>query len=275
MNSRAAPRTATWLLERLGRGPRFEPLIGDLVEQFEEGRSRLWYWRQAIGALASQLRRALRAHASSFIAAIVAGCALNSLSQLGCSMAFQSVYVNLAEVKRHPWAVEAIVRLAGMQANMAADYALCFTSAWLVTRLHRAHPRAVLLAFVAALIARNLPTIARPFDGSPDTGFGVSVATHVILTALQVACTLVGGLWAIRTKRLVEIDRRTRFVAILWIAEMLITGLLFAARRVGEVPYSRPEGYLSMYAAGGACGLYLALLLWRESSAPPAASQKA
>lgn len=46
------PRAATWLLERFGSRSRFEPRIGDLVEQFEQGRSRLWYWRQAMGALA-------------------------------------------------------------------------------------------------------------------------------------------------------------------------------------------------------------------------------
>ncbi len=273
MNSRAVPRAATWLLERLGRGPRFDPLIGDLVEQFEAGRSRLWYWRQATGALASLVFGALRKHAPSFIGAILAGCVLTSLWQLACSLAFQPIYVNLAEVKQHPWSLQALLRLAGMQANMAAAYALCFTSAWLVTRVHRAHQRAVLLAFVTALIARALPTIAQPFDGAPDTGFAVSVATHIILTALQVACTLVGGLLAIRAARFSETDRRTRFIAIFWVAQMLLTGLLFAACRVGELSYRGPEGVLTMYAAGAACGLYVAIRLWHGNSLSPAANR--
>lgn len=276
MTSRVAPRTATWLLERLGGGPRFEPLIGDLIEQFEEGRSRLWYWRQAAGAVANHVLGALRTHAPSFIGAIFAGCLLNSLWQLGCSVAFQSVYVHLAEVKQHPWTLEALLRLAGMQANMASEYALCFTSAWLVTRVHRAHQRAVLLAFVAALIARNLPTLTRlVFDGVDYSGSAIAVATQIILTALRAACTLVGGLWAIRTTRLGEMDRRTRFVAVFWVAQMLVIGLLFAACRVGELSYSRPEGVLSMYAAGAACGLYLALLLWRQNAPLSAANRLA
>lgn len=264
MNSRAAPRAATWLLERLGSSSRYEPLIGDLVEQFAEGRSRLWYWRQTTGTLARHALGALRTHAPSFIAAILAGCVLTSLWQLGCTLAFQSVYVNLAEVKQHPWTLEALLRLAGMQANMASEYALCFTSAWIVTRVHRAHQRAVLVAFVVALIVEHIPTIV-----------AVSVPTQIILTALRAACTLVGGLWVIRTKRLAEMDLQTRIVAILWIAQMLVTGLLFAACRVGELSYRRSEFYLSMYAAGAACGFYLALLLWRQNSTSPAANHLA
>jgi hypothetical protein len=267
MNSRVAPRAATWLLERLGNGSRFEPLIGDLVEQFASGRSRFWFWRQATGALAHHVLEVLRTHALSFTAAVLAGCALNWLWQFGCSFAFQSVYVNLAAVKQHPWAFGAVARLAGMQANMAAEYALCFTSAWLVTRLHRAHQRAVLLAFTAVIIAQSLPSIAQPMDGAPDSGFVVYLATHVILTAVRVACTLVGGLLAIRTRRLAQLDRWTRRVAILWVTQMLVTGLLFAARRVGELSYTRPEGYLSMYALGAIGGLCLAVLLWRETPA--------
>jgi hypothetical protein len=267
MNSRVAPRAATWLLERLGSRSRFDPLIGDLLEQFAAGRSRLWFWRQATGALGNHILEALRTHAISFISAVLAGCVLSLLWQVACSLAFQPVYVNLAAVKRHPWAFDAFARLAGMQANMVSEYALCFISAWLVTRLHRAHQRAVLLAFIAAIIAQSLPTIAQPFVGAPDSGFVVSLATHVILTVLRVACTLVGGLLAIRTQRFAELDRWTRCVAILWVTQMFVTGLLFAARRVGEVAYTRPEGYLSMYALGAVGGLYLAVRLWRETPA--------
>jgi len=265
MNSRLTPRGATWLLERLGSGPRFDPLIGDLLEQFAEGRSRLWFWRQVAGAVAGHILAALRIHALSFTAAVLAGCVLSSLWQFSCSLAFQTVYVNLAAVKQHPWTFGAFARLVGMQANMATEYALCFASAWLVTRLHRAHQRAVLLVFTAVIILQSLPTIAQPYGGAPDSGFMVSISTHVILTVLRVACTLVGGLLAIRTQRLAELDRWTRCVAILWVVQMFVTGLLFAARRVGELSYTQPEGYLTMYAVGAVGGLYLAALLWRQS----------
>ncbi len=95
-------RAATWLLERLGSAVRFDPLIGDLVEQFAAGRSRLWFWRHAAGALGIHVLEALRTHAPSFISAVLAGCLLNSLWQFGCSLAFQPVYAGLAAVKQHP-----------------------------------------------------------------------------------------------------------------------------------------------------------------------------
>lgn len=270
MSARSAPRAATWLLERLGAGRRFEPLIGDLLEQFEAGRSRLWYWHQTMGALASHAFETLRRHAPTFLAALAAGCVLNWLWQLGCSLAFQPLYVDLAQIKHHPWSPEALLRLAGLQANMACEYALSFFSAWLVTRVHRAHQRAVLLVFVAVLIAGNIPAVARLIlDGTAESSVAIPVATQIILTALRAACTLVAGLWAIRTLRLRDMNAHARRVAVLWIAQLILTGLLYDACRVGEITYRRSEAYLAMFAAAAACGLYVALLLWRQSSTPP------
>ena len=44
------PRLAVALLNRVV--PQEEPLTGDLVEEFAAGRSRAWFWRQAIAAVA-------------------------------------------------------------------------------------------------------------------------------------------------------------------------------------------------------------------------------
>lgn len=44
------PRLALALLNRVV--PQEEPLTGDLVEEFAAGRSRGWFWRQAIAAVA-------------------------------------------------------------------------------------------------------------------------------------------------------------------------------------------------------------------------------
>jgi len=42
------PILATRLLERLAPGPHGDALTGDLIEQYREGRSKSWYWRQAL-----------------------------------------------------------------------------------------------------------------------------------------------------------------------------------------------------------------------------------
>ena len=92
MTIRAPPRSATWLLERFGTDSRLEPLIGDLAEQFVQGRSRVWYCRQTAGALAFRLARTLRMHALPFIAAVLVGCVFHSLWRQAVSVALQPLY---------------------------------------------------------------------------------------------------------------------------------------------------------------------------------------
>ena len=45
---KAAPAIATRLLERTCSGPQHESVTGDLLEQYQLGRSRLWYWWQVL-----------------------------------------------------------------------------------------------------------------------------------------------------------------------------------------------------------------------------------
>jgi hypothetical protein len=46
------PATATWLLDHWTPGKRNEALAGDLLEEFQNGRSARWYWSQVILAIA-------------------------------------------------------------------------------------------------------------------------------------------------------------------------------------------------------------------------------
>lgn len=67
MNGRAPPAVATWILQHLGAGTHQEALAGDLIEQYARGRSRLWYWQQAL--IAIWFARARPFQARSWIAA--------------------------------------------------------------------------------------------------------------------------------------------------------------------------------------------------------------
>jgi hypothetical protein len=51
MRSSKPPALATWLVEHMVPGAQNEALAGDLIEQFSQGRSAGWYWRQVIGAI--------------------------------------------------------------------------------------------------------------------------------------------------------------------------------------------------------------------------------
>jgi hypothetical protein len=54
MNDRRVPRLALTLLERVVADS--EPLAGDLVEEFEAGRSATWFWVQVLAAIAAAWR---------------------------------------------------------------------------------------------------------------------------------------------------------------------------------------------------------------------------
>jgi hypothetical protein len=51
-DDRTAPALALWLIRHACPGPDNEALIGDLLERFREGRSRDWFWRQVVVAIA-------------------------------------------------------------------------------------------------------------------------------------------------------------------------------------------------------------------------------
>jgi hypothetical protein len=57
VSQRKPPTIATWLLEHLGPIRHRESLAGDLIEQYQRGRSESWYWRQVvIAVLVARLR---------------------------------------------------------------------------------------------------------------------------------------------------------------------------------------------------------------------------
>ena len=73
MTDRQLPRVATWLAHRLVPGPRRESLLGDLIEQYREGRSGRWYWRQVLVAIVVGNAHDLAAHRLLALRALTIG----------------------------------------------------------------------------------------------------------------------------------------------------------------------------------------------------------
>lgn len=265
MTTRSPPRLATWLLEGLVGGGWREALIGDLAEQFGTGRSQLWYWRQATAVLGQALWRTLHEHGVSFVAAVLVGYALMEFWFLGNSLVFRSLYRSL-DTAPHPLSQAMLMRFLGLRMAQGSVTTLIFIAGWLVTRIHRAHQRAVVLAFVVAVTAQRLPglasLVANIVNGSQSSSLLIPQVVHV---ALEGVFTLVAGLWVIQTGRFSDMGSLTRRVVVLTVLLVLGSSLLYDAWRVGALTYPPLERY-PVDAAEIASGAYLALLLWRRGS---------
>ncbi len=62
MRTTDPPRSAAWVLEHLTLGTNNDALAGDLAECVRSGRSKGWYWRQVVGAVAVGCARTIRGH---------------------------------------------------------------------------------------------------------------------------------------------------------------------------------------------------------------------
>jgi hypothetical protein len=59
MNSMCPPKLAMYLLNRFGSPYHRESLAGDLIEQFQSGRSTRWLWGQVLAAILAARMRAI------------------------------------------------------------------------------------------------------------------------------------------------------------------------------------------------------------------------
>jgi hypothetical protein len=57
MTQRSTPFIATWVLQVFCRGAEHESVTGDLLEQYQNGKGRFWYWRQVLGIVMLALYR--------------------------------------------------------------------------------------------------------------------------------------------------------------------------------------------------------------------------
>ncbi len=68
MRFQHAPAIAAWFLKLFCSSAEDESLIGDLLEQYQQGRGRFWYWRQTIAIVFLRLSRNVRQLSLSSVA---------------------------------------------------------------------------------------------------------------------------------------------------------------------------------------------------------------
>jgi hypothetical protein len=144
MKSSQPPALARWLLEHI-RFNTDEALTGDLLEEFSQGRSAAWYWRQVLTAIVVGYGKEVRVHWVLAIRAVVIGLAVST----GASLLLHSLIVTLHQhgimhsiPRGIPWAATSFLS-GGM-------------SGWLVAFLHPKNRGVMLLTFAGVLLIWSL-----------------------------------------------------------------------------------------------------------------------
>src|SRR5258708_2456849 len=128
MKSSQPPSLATWLLEHVVARGQNEALAGDLLEDYNGGRSAAWYWRQVFIAIMVGFSKELRSRWMTIVfAGVISGAV--SWQQIWHSSSFQSLFV-LGTTLSWPAslffsitllsAFEAVVLLVALSASLVA-----------------------------------------------------------------------------------------------------------------------------------------------------------
>jgi hypothetical protein len=192
MTSERPPAIAVWLLQRFAASTWSDALVGDLVEEYGRGRSRAWFWRQAVAVIAANVRMEIAGHKLLAVRAIVAGFASFAL--------FTMLMVRLAMVVIAPripaswWAFHAA---APRPVDVIAAVLMCvasFGSGWVVGRLHRAHHAAMFLAYLAAFAVWMLVMLTVMPQRVAQHSYGYNLTAWTIVLSAYTLSVAIGGL---------------------------------------------------------------------------------
>jgi hypothetical protein len=199
MSSSQPPRLANWLLHHLASGPKPESLVGDLIEQYRNGRSATWYWRQVLTAILVGVTRDIRAHKLLAIRAVVIGHLLYFLF---------SFPVNWLSSESRVWIMDWVARTGRYSywwvfwsAHLPASffvYVACAVSGWVVARLHQGHSVVMVSLYAASVLLFEYGMIGWMFS-RPHPPIEAAWILGNLLTMGRPIGILVGGLWAVRS----------------------------------------------------------------------------
>jgi hypothetical protein len=178
------PKVARWLLSHFGCSPNNDAVIGDLDERYQQGRSPVWYWRQACTAILVTFWSDVHNHKLLTVRAIVMGwltCFTGValflpimseirfllLATLGSSAMWGPS--GFGDLNRTFHIQERFFRLQTPWAVMVSIFITILVVVYagagaLIARFHRPHERAMTLAFIVSQII--LLALTYPHSGN-------------------------------------------------------------------------------------------------------------
>jgi hypothetical protein len=196
MSTAQPPIVATSLLKRLGSGPNNDALIGDLAEEYGRGRSRAWYWRQALVAIVVSFCKETRSHSALALRAVAVGWAVIFLYRSLLRAPAMALYAQWSYLPGHTFSNWAVQHFYWYLIHTPV---LAFAG-WIVARLHRRHQMAMVWAFAASKVLTFAPHfIVYAAQSFRDTSYASWASNEVWASVTTTAMILLGGMWRVPT----------------------------------------------------------------------------
>ena len=183
---REPPRVATWVLARFVRAD--QGLIGDLIEEYQLGRWRLWYWKEVLIAALRSTTSEVRVHWLLSLRALIVFWAVESYFRLWIEPVLWTLYGKLpvARLGIPQWLYVWII----------VDCLFFAAFGWIVTRLHRSlHATVAVLSLIAVLVADTPGLYRLAHDLMSDNRFRPYFCADLVYTVLLSFSAFLGGLW--------------------------------------------------------------------------------
>jgi len=158
---RSSPAVARWLLSAFGCSLKNDAILGDLDEQFQNGRSGGWYWRQTVTAIATGFWREVTAHRLLAVRAFVLAWGLI----LCAVIVFRPMLGNLFQAFRPMSDLGvALTLILGVAISSIAGAGI----GWVVARLHRPFQKAAVMLYILSFYAMIIPAFCVMAFTAPD-----------------------------------------------------------------------------------------------------------
>lgn len=144
MRSAQPPIMATWLLTQFGCSPNNDAVIGDLAEQYHQGQTSIWYWKQTLIAIIRSVFREIGSHKWLVFRAVVVGWIMIGLFDIARNV----------QVVGHPIVYRSHPELQFIVAIL--QIIIMVASGWLVARISKAHHSAAVLLFAGSFLFYSL-----------------------------------------------------------------------------------------------------------------------
>jgi hypothetical protein len=206
MKASEPPRVSSWLLERLAPTHKRESLIGDLREQYHEGRSTWWYRRQVLVTIAAAVAADISAHKLLAVRAFVLGCAAFFLLSWFYGTLHQALFIDRNLAPQKPELLRQALVYYGVPFEIIMCLGLAMTG-WMIAKLHRdCRAVVVLLSALSPLLwavpwARGTGRLleAGLWPGWGWGSFRWALLFHAALLFVGYPVSiLIGGLWHAR-----------------------------------------------------------------------------